>query len=371
MQDSTEKGKPKIKSSNGSLQLVFTYRGERIYFTLGMRDTPENRKRAEDKALWIHQDILNERFDESLEKYRSKAQLKLIRPDTAEEVSVRHLWDLYLQYRSAMVSPTTMKNQYAAITSHLRKLPRHTVKDAIAIRDWLLENLTADSARRTLMQLAACCRWAKKSNLVDSNPFAEMPAEIKVKRPSAEDIDPFTKEEQAAILEAFDKTRYGSFVRFLLLTGTRTGEARGLKWKHVGKTTLAIEQSLSPTGDLTDTKTHRPRRFPINKQLAELLQSIRPKKPDPEAAVFDIGSLRTFQDNWERTVSQLVIEGKVERYRPQYNTRHSFITNCVEGGITVPQIVKWVGNSAEIILKHYAGTVRSVHVPEFEYPNEQ
>jgi hypothetical protein len=38
---------------------------------------------------------------------------------------------------------------------------------------------------------------------------------------------------------------------------------------------------------------------------------------------------------------------------------------ALEKGVTVVQVAKWVGNSPEIIMKHYAGTIRQIQVPEF------
>ena len=64
-------------------------------------------------------------------------------------------------------------------------------------------------------------------------------------------------------------------------------------------------------------------------------------------------------------VTQLVLDGKVERYRPQYNTRHTFITECLEAGISIPQIARWVGNSAGTLLAHYGGVIKQMFPPEF------
>jgi integrase len=66
----------------------------------------------------------------------------------------------------------------------------------------------------------------------------------------------------------------------------------------------------------------------------------------------------------EGIVTRLFKEGAVSEYRSQYNTRHTFITQCLEAGITVVQVAKWVGNTPEIILKHYAGTTLHIQVPE-------
>ncbi len=63
-------------------------------------------------------------------------------------------------------------------------------------------------------------------------------------------------------------------------------------------------------------------------------------------------------------VQQLVDEGKIAHYRPQYQTRHTFITLCLDAGVEVKDVARWVGNSPEIIYKHYAGNKRDLQVPE-------
>lgn len=50
-------------------------------------------------------------------------------------------------------------------------------------------------------------------------------------------------------------------------------------------------------------------------------------------------------------VTGLVKEGKVERYRCQYNTRHTFILMMLEAHVSPAQVAKWVGNSP---FRHYA-----------------
>lgn len=67
----------------------------------------------------------------------------------------------------------------------------------------------------------------------------------------------------------------------------------------------------------------------------------------------------------EGIVSRLVREGKVDRYRSQYHTRHTFITECIKAGVSVVEVGEWVGSSAEVIIKHYAEIMRRYEVPEF------
>ena len=63
---------------------------------------------------------------------------------------------------------------------------------------------------------------------------------------------------------------------------------------------------------------------------------------------------------WSPVVKQLDIA-----YRPQYNTRHTFITLCLQAGIQVTQVAQWVGNTPKTIWEYYAGLVCLEQVPEF------
>jgi integrase len=53
------------------------------------------------------------------------------------------------------------------------------LKDAVAIRDWLLHNKSLYTAKFVLTHLSGCCEWAVESNLIESNPFAKMAQTIK------------------------------------------------------------------------------------------------------------------------------------------------------------------------------------------------
>lgn len=59
-------------------------------------------------------------------------------------------------------------------------------------------------------------------------------------------------------------------------------------------------------------------------------------------------------------VIQLVKQGVVSEYRKPYQCRHTFITLCLEADIDAKDVGRWVGNSPEIIYKHYAGNKRNL-----------
>ena len=79
-----KRGAVKIKVSRYSLQLVFSYEGRRFYLSPGLRDTPYERKKAQDIAFELERDIDYGQFDPSnLEKYKAESALTDADVDTA------------------------------------------------------------------------------------------------------------------------------------------------------------------------------------------------------------------------------------------------------------------------------------------------
>jgi integrase len=52
-------------------------------------------------------------------------------------------------------------------------------------------------------------------------------------------------------------------------------------------------------------------------------------------------------------------------YRKFYQTRHTFIKMALKNGVDVKDVATMVGNSPEIIYRHYAGQSRELFLPEF------
>ncbi|MBV8885959.1 MAG: tyrosine-type recombinase/integrase [Chroococcidiopsidaceae cyanobacterium CP_BM_RX_35] len=399
MQSKTPTGKntwgvAALESFRKRLRIRFRVNNQQKSFTLGIADTSENRVKGESIVRQMHLDMLSGNFDSTLVKYKPVSHLTVveaIKPKTGLDLA--QLWDKYTEFRAKQVSETTLKLNYARVSSHIQKLPTKSLADAVLIRDSLLEKNSAYTAKRILTQINACCNWAMRSKLIDLNPFYEMAAEIKLSKTELEslDIDPFSKEEREIIIQAFKEheryNRYAAFVEFLFLTGCRTSEAVGLKWKHISPDLSKITFSetivnVSSKKIRQGLKTQDKRTFPCNKQLRLFLLSIKPENLEPDSPVFT--SIKGQEINahtfnamcWHGCVNKgrryvgivqkLADEGKINHYRPQYQTRHTFITLCLDAGVEVKDVARWVGNTPEIIYKHYAGNKRDLQVPEIK-----
>lgn len=386
------KGYVQIITSHERLQLRFRFAGKRHYLSLGFPDSTTNRKLAEKKAREIELDILSGNFDQTLQKYKTQSALSVASPEITPKVtptpSLAQLWDKFVEYKRPQCSPNTMLYVYGHFTKYLEKLPTHDLSKAAEIRDYSIKTFPIESCKRFIVRLNACCNWAVKSGLISENPFMGMANEIKPpksqKNSTDEGIDPFSLAERDAILKAiyentfcnkhsgFKHSYYAPFVEFLFMTGCRPSEAIALQWKHISSDFKSInfEQAVIETGRgrvvREGLKTQERRRFPCNDKLQKLLQSIQLVNCNPESPVFPgyggkLLDTRSFRKNiWIPVLAGLEIE-----YRKPYQTRHTFVTLALEHGLDAKDVARLVGNSPEVIYRHYAGNKRDLFVPEF------
>jgi integrase len=342
------------------------YGGQKKYLSLGLSDTVINRQAALAKAKQIEADIALERFDPTLDKYRSPTYAAP--PDLPDLPLLTDLWQQYTEFKSKTLSSTTLTKDFKKIGNHIAGLPTQELVNAKKIRLHLQDNLTPDAARRVLMQIKACCQWAYQEEIIPDNPFFNLKLSHRI--PKTNSINPFSGTERDMITAAFQADSYYSyytpFVKFLFLTGCRTSEAIALQWQHIDPSlTMITFTDAVVEGIRKDTKTHKSRRFPVNPSLKKLILQVRPGEPTADQTVFTakegglIDPHNFLNRAWKSVLAKLPIT-----YRPQYNTRHTFITLCLEAGVPVTQISSWVGNSPKTIWQHYAGLVSTIEVPD-------
>ncbi|MBD2119835.1 site-specific integrase [Trichocoleus sp. FACHB-262] len=385
------KGSVQIKSSNGRLQLVFSFGGRRHYLSLGFDDSPQNRKLAEKKAREIELDILSGHF-EGVEKYKPKSVLSAVEAVTAistPQPSLAEMWDKFVEYKRPQCSPNTMKYVYGVYTRYLQKIPTQELSQANEMRDYVLKRFPIDSGKRFITCLSACCQWAVQSGMISENPFNGMAAEIQLpksnKGEGIPEINPFTLEERDAIIAAietdqfcplksgFKHSRYAPLIKFLFMTGCRPSEAIALEWQHISPDfkQITFEQVVINTDSgrqvRTGLKTQERRRFPCNNSLQEILQSVKPEYATPDSLVFPSPEGKPVDlNNFRNRIWKTVLKGLGIEYRKLYQTRHTFITHALETGkLDAKDVGRLVGNSPEVIYRHYAGNKLELFVPEF------
>ena len=126
----------------------------------------------------------------------------------------------------------------------------------------------------------------------------------------------------------------GDLVEFLAYTGLRIGEARLVKWKHIDE---ARNQVVVVGDPATGTKNREIRRVPIVGDLQRLLTCIKRRTGMvPEEKVVKVSSALTAM----KTAAEKVgIEPLTH-----HDLRHFFATTCIESGVDIPTVSRWLGH---------------------------
>lgn len=287
------------------------------------------------------------------------------------------IWDAYVDFRKQHVSPSTVVRDYHKISRRLLLMQQNQpdLGDAKAIREWLLCNYSRDIARRTLQQLGAACKWAVFQDLLPWNPFDQLSRYLTQRNQEEESFVAFTTEERQAILMAFEESHPDDvpWVKFLFMTGCRPEEASALKWSHIARDFSEIhirEARPVDTGLTQSTKTYRATRFPCNAKLKEFLRSQRPLEVyesdylfrSKRGGPFDYKNFQT--KRWKPLITRLAEEGQIAFYMPQYNTRHTFITEALKS-LDAKDVSYLCRVSVATLQRVYVSRSRSIEVPEF------
>lgn len=388
-QEKAKIGIVQIDKRGNSYRLRFTYPDQnRHQFTVS-KATPEGWITAIKAAQRINRDIDLGDFDNTYARYSPKhaKRLEIAQKKVSKEYNLFELWELYKEQNQNRVAKTTQKRNWTACDRYLEQ----TNPDLLALNkagDFIvnLQSRYADSTIATLFRtcLNPCVNLGVKQGLVKRNPYKDIGLPKTQKKP----IQCFENEEIKVIIAAFYSDEfnpkysqfkhswYAKYVEFLALTGCRPEEAIPLTWDDVkeqnNKMFIRFNKAYSLGTLLPHTKTHEIRLFPCNEQLKGLINSIpRFREPNKLNLLFPSQKYKYIDVSrfagkryWKRVVYGLVEQGKVEQYLKPYCLRHSFITRLVREGVDIATIAALVGNSTEMIVKHYLASRKDYELPE-------
>jgi integrase len=365
------------------IRLQFTVDGVRFSFAPlkgGCWENKRDRQLVAAIATRIENDILSGHFDSSLDKYRHKsgAQISLARSgsDNADNKKLHikwlELWDKWVL--SLELSKPTAADHYACVRAMILKAGN----PAICEIEWLVNfELAASTFNRRLSMLRSCLRWAEGEELASENPLKKLKsrsASTEERQQADRKKAPLSDLEINRILDRIDRQypSYGAFVRFMLFSGVRTGEAVGLTWENVDLNKRVIYVKETITRERGKYKKIRKcpktrdsiRTLKMSERIYDLLVSILPDKPfglifaSPKGRIIDHGNFRS--KCWKPTLLALEIP-----YRKPYATRHTLLSEALESGLSVPQVAQIAGHSdGRMIILHYGHVINQPQLPE-------
>jgi len=142
------------------------------------------------------------------------------------------------------------------------------------------------------------------------------------------------------------------FVRFLAYSGCRISEAEQVTWADVDFEKGQIRVTNAKT---RLAKNHAPFRFvPMVAEMRTLLERLRECDPKPTDAVCIVGEC-------EKSLTRACAVLNIPRIT-HHDLRHLFATRCIESGVDIPTVAKWLGHKdgGALAMKVY-GNLRDEH----------
>lgn len=258
---------------------------------------------------------------------------------------------------------------------HLSEIDRKTVREfAITKRESIIRRKTDKepeagvpvkplkiTSARTVLHILCCLsaifNQAIEDGLVQHNP-ALKPGKILKAKAKAEDVNPFTREEEAALLKAVEERCpvYYPFFLFLLRTGCRLGEALALQPGDLDFRGRFVQIRRNFTnGRLTTPKNGKNRRVDMSARLAEILkehlvkqelEAIGKDQPKPEWVFCnETGNMLDPDNTRKRVFYKLLEETGIRRVR-LHDLRHTFATRLLMNGESPAYVKEQMGHSS-------------------------
>lgn len=348
-----------------SIEIDFYYQGTRCRERLQLEPTPANLKKAAQHRAAIISSIDNGTFDYQVTFPRSPRARKFIRKDRLDQYLKN-----WLEAKKPTIKSSTYKDYRKIIEGQLIPQFGHLMLAELKrghVRDWAA-TLTCGNKRisNIISPLRAALDDAMHDELIPHNPLAgwhyrkiEPPKEI-------DDIDPFTSEEQAAILAALPSDGV-PLIQFALWTGLRTSELVGLEWGDIDwrqnrcRITRAITQASKGEAETTKTTAGTRTIDLLPRAVAALIAQKTMSYLHPSGRVFinpRTGDPWTGDQAIRKTLWTHALKRAGVRYRRPYQTRHTYASMMVSSGEPLAWVSKQMGHTSVVTTARiYAGWI--------------
>ncbi|QFU01237.1 Putative prophage phiRv2 integrase [Halomonas sp. THAF5a] len=338
-------------ASASTVEIDFYYQGARCRERLKLQPTPANLKKAARHRAAVIASIEAGTFDYQVTFPRSKNARKFLRGDRLD-----HYLRSWLEAKKPTLKASTIRT-YTTIIERLiiPELGNLTLPEVTrpAVREWVT-TLSCGNKRisNILTVLRSALSDAMHDQLIYSNPIKGWHYRRNQGPTSSRGPDPFTRDEQIAILAAMrDEVR--PLFQFAFWTGMRPSEYIALEWGDIDWKRMEIMVSKSSTrearGNLEDTKTAAGRRtVTLLPPAAEALKAQKQfTRLNPSGRIFlwprGQQPFRSDADIREKLWRPAVLRSGV-RYRTLYQTRHTFASMMLSAGEPLAWVSKQLGH---------------------------
>ncbi|WP_445620624.1 Arm DNA-binding domain-containing protein [Kushneria sp. Sum13] len=344
-------------ASETTIQIDFQYQGVRCRERLKLKPTPANLKKAARHRAAIIDSIDAGTFDYGVTFPGSKNARKFIRQDRLD-----HYLRQWLEHKRPTLKTSTYDGYRKAIEGKLIPAFGHLMLAEFKrshARDWAA-SLTCTNKRisNLLSPLRTALTDAMYDELIATNPLAGWHYQRQEKVTGQTDkIDPFTPEEQLAILANLpDEGR--PLIQFAFWTGLRTSELVALEWNDVDtvrrKARISRGITQASRGQAETPKTAAGiREIDLLPAALDALKQQKLFSDHHESGrVFlnpRTGAPWTGDQAIRKTLWVHALNCADVRYRRQYQTRHTYASMMISAGEPIAWVSRQMGHTSVVL----------------------
>jgi integrase len=343
-------------SSKSTIEIDFYYQGGRCRERIKLEPTPTNLKRAAQHRAAILHAISTGTFD-YLVTFPESARAKQFAERDGTALTIEKHLDAWLVTKKPQLKASTYTDYRKIINGLLipqfGDRPLAELKRS-EIKTWAA-TLTAGNKRiaNILSVFRAALQEAFEDELIESNPLAGWSYE-KAEAPTdaQDDIDPFSQEEQAAILAKLDG-QGRNLVQFAFWTGLRTSELVALNWGDIDflRGIMRISKATTQAGKDAVETTKTKSGIRDVRLLAPALAALNAQKALTFLKGEEVFQNPKTDERWkgDQPIRKTLWTGALKRagvrYRYPYQTRHTYASMMLSAGEHPMWVAQQMGHS--------------------------
>lgn len=366
-------------ASKTSIEITFTYRGQRCRERIKLAPTPPNLKRATQHRAAILDAIIKSTFDYRT-TFPDSPNAALFVDRQGEVITTEKYLEDWLERQRAHLKASTYDGYRKTVLNHLTPEFGKDILSDLArtrIKDWcaklVSKNVSVKTIKNRLSIFRAALTDAVQDDVIETNPLYGWQFKSKEGPKEDDDVDPFTAEEQVLLLDMMSGQERNMF-QFAFWTGMRTSELIALEWGDIDwhRGTAFVRRSLTRAAIVIKSEGESPKTRAGRREiklLAPALEALKEQKAHTFVAQKQIfnnprtgnrwSGDQTIRNAWKRGVTLAKL-----RYRNPYQTRHTYASMMLTAGESPMWVAQQMGHKDwTMIARVYGKWIKSA-VPD-------